>query len=133
MKADETQFDNERESDTISVTRCKVQSMATSELKSRKHPTVILFAQAQVESPKLVVASASTMRQPRPSRTVDDTNIDYVSLMGREEAKKRFSEDVVDTELRESIRLQKMFRQIQREVRGMQDHKVEQKTMNLIF
>ena len=73
------------------------------------------------------------MRQTQPSSTVDDTNIDYVSLMGREEAKKRFSEDVVDTELRDSIRLQKMFRQIQREVRGMQDHKVEQKTMNLIF
>ena len=73
------------------------------------------------------------MRQTQPSSTVDDTNIDYVSLMGREEAKKRFSEDVVDTELRESIRLQKMFRQIQREVRGMQDHKVEQKTINLIF
>ena len=53
--------------------------------------------------------------------------------MGREEAKKRFSEDVVDTELRDSIRLQKMFRQIQREVRGMQDHKVEQETTNLIF
>ena len=73
------------------------------------------------------------MRQTQPSRTVDDTNIDYVSLMGREEARMRFSEDVVDTELRDSIRLQKMFRQIQRKVRGMQDHKVEQKTMNLIF
>ena len=73
------------------------------------------------------------MRQTQPSRTVDDTNIDYVSLMGREEAKKRFSEDVVDTELRDSIRLQKMFRQIQREVRGMQVHKVEQETnLNLL-
>ena len=73
------------------------------------------------------------MRQTQPSSTVDDTNIDYVSLMGREEARMRFSEDVVDTELRDSIRLQKMFRQIQREVRGMQDHKVEQETTNLIF
>ena len=105
-----------------------MQSLATSELTSRKHPTVILLAQANVESHKLVLSSASTMRQNQPSRTVDDAQIDYLSLMGREEAKKRFSEDVVDTELRDSIRLQKMFRQIQRQARGMQNDKVEDDT-----
>ena len=59
---------------------------------------------------------------------MDDTQIDYVSLMGREEAKRRFSEDVVDTELRDSIRVQKMFRQIQREVRGCRINRLDTDT-----
>ena len=43
--------------------------------------------------------------------------------MGPEEVKVRFSEDVVDTDVKESIRLQKKYKQIQRQIRCNQDSK----------
>ena len=50
------------------------------------------------------------------SSSFDDSNVDYTSLLGLEDRKRRFSEVVVDMELKDSVRLQKMYRQIQREV-----------------
>ena len=37
-------------------------------------------------------------------------------MLGLEDKKKRFSEEVVDTDLKDSVRLQKLYRQIQRQV-----------------
>ena len=50
------------------------------------------------------------------SITMDDTKIDYTSMLGLEDRRRRFSEDVVDFETKDSIRLQKLYRQIQRQV-----------------
>ena len=50
------------------------------------------------------------------SSSMDDSNVDYTSLLGLEDRKRRFSEDVVDMELKDSVRLQKLYRQIQRNV-----------------
>ena len=48
--------------------------------------------------------------------SMDDSNIDYMSILGLEDKKRRFSEDVVDMDLKDTVRLQKMYRQIQRHV-----------------
>ena len=48
--------------------------------------------------------------------SVDDSKVDYTSLLGLEDRRKRFSEEVVDMDLKDSVRLQKMYRQIQRQV-----------------
>jgi hypothetical protein len=48
--------------------------------------------------------------------SMDDSNIDYMSILGLEDKKRRFSEEVVDMDLKDTVRLQKMYRQIQRHV-----------------
>jgi len=47
---------------------------------------------------------------------MDDIMVDYSSVMDREDKKKRFSEELEDKELKESLKLQKLYRQIQRQV-----------------
>ena len=61
----------------------------------------------------------------RPSFTVvsallseDDAKVDYTSLLDLEDRRKRFSEDVVDKNLKDSIRIKKMYRDLQRQVHG---------------
>ena len=49
--------------------------------------------------------------------SVDDARVDYTSLLDGEDRARRFSEDVVDIDLKDSVKLQKLYRQIQR-----QDH-----------
>ena len=48
--------------------------------------------------------------------SIDDSTVDYTSMLGMEDRRKRFSEEVVDTDLKDSVRLQKLYRQIQRQV-----------------
>ena len=47
--------------------------------------------------------------------------IDHTSMMGLEDKRRRFSEDVVDMDLKE--RMKKLFRQIQRQVHCGQETK----------
>ena len=47
---------------------------------------------------------------------MDDSKVDYTSLLDLEDRRKRFSEEVVDMDLKDSVQLQKMYRQIQRQV-----------------
>ena len=46
---------------------------------------------------------------------MDDTKVSYNSLLGLEDRKRRFSE-VVDREVRESLMIQKQYRQMQRQI-----------------
>ena len=50
------------------------------------------------------------------SLSEDDSKVDYTSSMGREERRQRFSEEVVDMDLKDSVRMEKMYRQLQRQV-----------------
>ena len=54
------------------------------------------------------------------SYSIDDSKVDYLSLLGLEDRKRRFSEVLVDTELKETMMLQKQYRQIQRQVHCQQ-------------
>ena len=49
-------------------------------------------------------------------RCCDDARVDYTSLLGLEDRRKRFSEELLDTELRDSVQLQKMYRELQRQI-----------------
>ena len=50
------------------------------------------------------------------SSSEDDSKVDYTSMLGVEERRQRFSEEVVDKDLKDSVRVQKMYRQLQRQV-----------------
>ena len=50
------------------------------------------------------------------SLSIDDMMVDYTSMLGLEDRRKRFSEEVEDTDLKDSLRLQKLYRQIQKQV-----------------
>ena len=50
------------------------------------------------------------------SSSEDDSKVDYTSMLGEEERRQRFSEEVVDKDLKDSVRVQKMYRQLQRQV-----------------
>jgi hypothetical protein len=56
-----------------------------------------------------------TKRRSSPI-TMDDNMIDYTSMMGLEDKRRRFSEDVADMDLKDSERLKKLYRQMQRQV-----------------
>ena len=86
---------------------------------------------SQVLSPESFILNASilfsTKREEKARRsssiTMDDTMVDYTSMMGLEDKKRRFSEDVVDMELKDSERVKKLYRQIQRQVHCNQQSK----------
>ena len=54
------------------------------------------------------------------SYSIDDSKVDYLSLLGLEDRKRRFSEVLVDTELKETMMLRKQYRQIQRQLHSQQ-------------
>ena len=41
---------------------------------------------------------------------MDDSSVDYTSILDQEDMVRRWSEDVVDIELRDSVRLNKLYR-----------------------
>ena len=49
-------------------------------------------------------------------RCADDARVDYDSLLDSDQRRSRFSEELLDMELRESVRLGKMYRQLQRQI-----------------
>ena len=42
--------------------------------------------------------------------SMDDSSVDYTSILDQEDMVRRWSEDVVDIELRDSVRLNKLYR-----------------------
>ena len=57
-------------------------------------------------------------------RSSSITMIDFTSMMGLEDRKRRLSEDVVDMELQDRERFKKLYRQIQRQVHCRQESKI---------
>ena len=99
----------------------KVHPKETTGLAIRKHQAIVWSAWTLATLPVPEIQSPGIPKYVLTS-AMDDTNIDYI--MGPEEAKQRFSEDVVDTDLKDSIRLQKKYKQIQRQIiRCNQDSK----------
>ena len=47
---------------------------------------------------------------------MDDSSVDYTSILDQEDMVRRWSEDVVDLELRDSVRLNKLYRKVGREI-----------------
>ena len=72
---------------------------------------------------QIFVMKSQVERTSSCSMSKDDIMVDYSSVLDREDKKKRFSEELEDKELKESLKLQKLYRQIQRQVhcRGEQD------------
>ena len=47
---------------------------------------------------------------------MDDSSVDYTSILDQEDMVRRWSEDVVDLELRDSVRLNKLYRKVASEI-----------------
>ena len=63
-----------------------------------------------------IFSTVNETKRRSSSITMDDNMIDYTSMMGLEDKRRRFSEDVVDMDLKDSERLKKFYRQMQRQV-----------------
>ena len=48
-------------------------------------------------------------------KSQDDSQVEYISVLSTEDKRKRFSEELADKELKENMRLQKFYRQLQRQ------------------
>ena len=46
----------------------------------------------------------------------DDSRIDYTSVLNMEDKERRFSEDLVDFDIKSNIQMKKLYRQVQRQV-----------------
>ena len=78
-----------------------------------------LSGQSDITIPSSLAGMERTPASCDPSHSllsVDDSQVDYDSLLGLEERRRRFSEALQDEGLRETIRLGKKLRQIQRNV-----------------
>ena len=86
----------------------------------------LIIITSPVSSPlraRTVVTYVPTFTAESSFLSVDDSKVDYTSLLGLEDRRKRFSEEVVDMDLKDSVRLQKMYRQIQRQVHCREQNK----------
>ena len=54
------------------------------------------------------------------SQSKDDSIVDYTSVLSKEDKRKRFSEELIDKELKEIMRLKKLYRQLQRQVHSVE-------------
>ena len=63
----------------------------------------------------IVFRCADDMRRDM-FRCADDARVDYDSLLDSDQRRSRFSEELLDTELRESVMLGKMYRELQRQI-----------------
>ena len=62
-----------------------------------------------------------TSTTSRGKVSTDDITVDYLSILDLEDRKKRFSARVEDADLRETVHLQKLYRQVQRQVHCRQE------------
>ena len=60
----------------------------------------------------------------RARSSCDDSRVDYTSLLGEADRRKRISVEVEDTDLKDSMKLKKMYREIQRHVNCNDKNKV---------
>ena len=83
--------------------------------------------------PNTMFSTVNEKKRRSLSMTMDDSMVDYMSMMGIEDRKRRFSEDVADMEVKDSERMKKLYRQFQRQVNCSQENKVELLTVIIFF
>ena len=84
---------------------------------------VVVSPESSILNASILFSTVDERKRRSSSITMDDTMINYTSMMGLEDKKRRFSEDVVDMELKDSERVKKLYRQIQRQVHCSQESK----------
>ena len=101
-----------------------------------------------MSSPVSLIIVTSSVSQPMRARRVvtyiptttvvssflsaDDSKVDYTSLLGMEDRRKRFSEEVDDKNLKETIRIKKMYRDLQRQVNCKESSKESSHTNSIL-
>ena len=54
-------------------------------------------------------ALAAAVNEKQRSYSMDDSKVDYTNMLGLEDKRRRFSEDVVDIDTKNSVMLQKLY------------------------
>ena len=101
-----------------------------------------------MSSPVSLIIVTSSVSQPMRARRVvtyiptttvvssflsaDDSKVDYTSLLGMEDRRKRFSEEIDDKNLKETIRIKKMYRDLQRQVHCKESSKESSHTNSIV-
>ena len=73
---------------------------------------VVVSPESSILNASIIFCTVDETKRRSSSIAMDDTMIDYTSMMGMEDKKRRFSEDVVDMDLKDSERVKKLYRQI---------------------
>ena len=66
--------------------------------------------------PKYLLDTLNEIKRRDSSTTKDDTIIDYTSVLDQDDQRRRYSEKLVDADVKDSLELRKLYRQIQRQV-----------------
>ena len=74
---------------------------------------------------RTIISSVPTFKASSSTLSADDSTVDYISMLGLEDRWRRFSEEVEDDYQKKSDHLQKVYRQIQRQVHSREQQKVE--------
>jgi hypothetical protein len=70
---------------------------------------------------RTIISSVPTFKASSSTVSADD----YMSMLGLEDRRRRLSEEVEDADLKESVHLQKLYRQVQRQVHCREHMEVE--------
>ena len=105
----------------IGSTGCRGAAVTKSTMASQA--VALESPEFSIHNSSILLSTVDETKRRSSSITKDDTMINYTSMMGMEDRKRRFSEDVVDMELKDSERVKKLFRQIQRQVHCSQESK----------
>ena len=65
---------------------------------------------------KTLLKTINELKRRDSATTRDDSNIDYLSVLGHDDKTRRFSEDLVDVDVKSNLQLRKLYRQIQRQI-----------------
>ena len=72
---------------------------------------VVVSPESSILNASILFSTVDETKRRSSSIATDDTMIDYTGMMGMEDEKRRFSEDVVDMDLKDSERVKKLYRQ----------------------
>ena len=93
--------------------------------EKQTHPLTLISSPITSALEAQTTTSSVPNVKARPnSMSIDDSTVDYMSILGMEDRRKRFSEEVEDGDLKQSVLLQKVYRQIQRQVHCSEQEKV---------
>ena len=86
-------------------------------MEQQTHPvSLITYPLTSPLEARTIISSVPTFKASSSTLSADDSTVDYISMLGLEDKRRRFSKEVEDADLKESVHLQKLYRQIQRQV-----------------
>ena len=74
--------------------------------EKQTHPLPLISS--PITSPLEAQSSVPNVKARPNSMSIDDSTVDYISILGMEDRRNRFSEEVEDADLKESVNFKKL-------------------------